>query len=384
MKSQSQNKRLLALDIMRGITIAGMILVNNPGSWGHIYAPLEHAEWNGLTPTDLVFPFFMFIMGVSTYISLRRYNYSFSWPAVFKIVRRSVVIFAIGLAIAWLSLFLRGMFSGQTLWDSVMTFDHIRVLGVMPRLAICYGVGALTGIALDHKFLPVFIVTLLAVYAVMLLAGRGWEFSLENIISRVDHAVLGPDHMYTDTVGGVSLKFDPEGLLSTIPSIAHMLIGFWCGRLILTTTDNRERALRLFIVGTLLTFTGFLLSYGMPINKKVWSPTFVLTTCGLAASLLALLVWVLDIRHWTRWSGFFHVFGINPLYLYVQGAVLSLVFNLVKWGGGTTVHGWFYGSVLVPAVGDETLASLCYAIVFIAINWAVGYILYKRQIYIKI
>ena len=211
MKSQYQNKRLLALDIMRGITIAGMILVNNPGSWGHIYAPLEHAEWNGLTPTDLVFPFFMFIMGVSTYISLRRYNYSFSWPAVFKIVRRSVVIFAIGLAIAWLSLFLRGMFSGQTLWDSVMTFDHIRVLGVMPRLAICYGVGALTGIALDHKFLPVFIVTLLAVYAVMLLAGRGWEFSLENIISRVDHAVLGPDHMYTDTVGGVSLKFDPRG-----------------------------------------------------------------------------------------------------------------------------------------------------------------------------
>lgn len=384
MKSPSHAKRLLALDVMRGITIAGMILVNNPGSWSHIYAPLQHAEWNGLTPTDLVFPFFMFIMGVSAYISLRRYNYSISRQAVAKIVRRSVVIYLIGLAIAWLAMFLRGINSEASLWESVMTFDHIRLLGVMPRLAICYGVAALVGLTVDHRRLPALIAAMLAAYAVVLIAGRGWEFSLDNVIARVDHALLGPDHLYADTVGGVKLKFDPEGLLSTLPSIAHALIGFECGQLLLGVSDNRERALRMLLVGTVLTFAGLLLSYGMPINKKIWSPTFVLTTCGLAASLLGLLVWLLDIRGVTRWSLPFRVFGVNPLYLYVQGAVVGLLFNLVKVGG-TTVHGWFYKTVLVNATGgDETLASLAYAIAFVVLNWAVGYILYKRQIFIKI
>lgn len=132
-KQTAQNKRLLSLDILRGITIAGMILVNNPGSWGDIYAPLRHAAWNGLTPTDLVFPFFMFIMGVSTYFSLRKYNFEFTWKSFAKILRRTVVIFAIGLGIAWFGLFLRGILNDKTFMDAVANFDHIRILGVMPR-----------------------------------------------------------------------------------------------------------------------------------------------------------------------------------------------------------------------------------------------------------
>lgn len=372
---------------MRGITIAGMILVNNPGSWGHIYAPLEHASWNGLTPTDLVFPFFMFIMGISTYISLKKYRFEFTWPTVWKILRRTVVIFAIGIAVAWLGLFLRGINAEKTLWEAMFPFDHIRILGVMPRLAICYGVGSVLGMAFRRRGLPWLILALLTIYAVILITGRGWEFSLDNVIARVDHFVLGPDHMYADTIDGVKLKFDPEGLLSTLPSIAHMLIGFWVGGLLLETHDNRERALKLFLVGTVLTFVGFLLSYGMPINKKIWSPTFVLTTCGLASSLLGLLVWTIDIKGWKKWTGFFHVFGVNPLFLYVQGAVLSLLFGLVRIptaDGFTTVHSWFYDDLLVPTLGDETFSSLIYALVFILLNWAIGYILYKKKIYIKI
>ena len=134
--AQKKSGRLLALDILRGITIAGMILVNNPGSWGSIYAPLRHAEWHGLTPTDLVFPFFMFIMGVSSYISLRKFDFSFSWPTFIKIIRRTIVIFAIGLAIAWLGLFLRGIASGASIIESTLNFDHILILGLRPRLAI--------------------------------------------------------------------------------------------------------------------------------------------------------------------------------------------------------------------------------------------------------
>lgn len=377
-------KRLLALDILRGITIAGMILVNNPGSWGHIYAPLEHAAWNGLTPTDLVFPFFMFIMGVSTYFSLRKYNYEFSGRAIAKICVRTLVIFAIGLAIAWFGLFMRGILSDATFSEAVFNFDHIRILGVMPRLALCYGIGSLLALTFSTRALPWVIAAMLVIYTVILLLGNGFAFSDTNVISIVDHKVLGADHMYRDTIDGVSLKFDPEGLLSTLPSIAHMLIGYMCGMLLLGTKDNTVRIARLFIVGTILTFAGFLLDFGLPINKKIWSPTFVLTTCGLASSFLALLIWIIDIRGHRRWCRFFEVFGINPLFLYCLGAVLSIVIGTVKIGG-TSIKGLVYTDALMPLCGgDATLASLLFAILFVAINWLVGLILYKNKIYIKI
>ncbi len=391
MTEKKKPQRLLALDILRGLTISGMILVNNPGSWGNIYAPLRHAEWHGLTPTDLVFPFFMFIMGVSTYMSLRKYDFRLSGAACMKILRRTVVIFFIGVAIAWLSLFLRGIANGASLSDAVLTFDSIRVLGVMPRLAICYGAGSLLALAMSRRALAWTTGGLLALYWVVLLVGNGLEFSDSNIISIVDHKVMGPAHMYADVVGGVTLKFDPEGLLSTLPSIAHMLIGFLCGFMIMQVKDNRERICRLFIVGTVLTFAGLLLSYGMPLNKKIWSPTFVLTTCGLASSLLALLIWIIDMRGHRRWCRFFEVFGINPLFLYCLAAVLSVLSGVVKvpWAeaetGVISIKGWIYNAVCVPcAGGNETLASLLFAVAFVLLNWCVGLVLYKKKIYIKI
>ncbi len=387
----SKTGRLLALDILRGITIAGMILVNNPGSWGHIYAPLRHASWNGLTPTDLVFPFFMFIMGISTYFSLRKYDFTLTGKCLWKIVRRSVVIFLIGMFIAWFGLFLRGVLSDKTFSEAVFNFDHIRILGVMPRLGICYGVGAISALLLKKKALPWFTAALLAVYTIILLTGNGFEFSDNNVISIIDHKVLGPAHMYSDTIDGVTLKFDPEGLLSTLPSIAHMLIGFMCGGLISSTKDNNLRINRLFIVGTILTFSGFLLSYGLPVNKKIWSPTFVLTTCGLAASFLGLLIWIIDIRGYRKWCRFFEAFGINPLFMYCLGAILSIITGAVKipWNGVESgmisLKGWLYQGVLIPVCGDNTtLASLLFAVIFVLVNWLIGLILYKKQIYIKI
>lgn len=383
--------RLLALDILRGITIAGMLLVNNPGSWGNIYAPLEHADWNGLTPTDLVFPFFMFIMGISTYFSLRKYEFKPSRQSLWKIVRRSVVLFAIGLAIAWFGMFLRGIVSDKTLWESVMTFDHIRILGVIPRLAICYGIGALIALYVPQKKLPWLVALFLILYAIILVFGRGYEQSVENIIAIVDVNVLGENHMYTSYFDGNPVKFDPEGLLSTLPSVAHMLIGFICGMLIMKTRDNEKRINTLFIVGTIMTFAGFLLSYGLPINKKIWSPTFVLTTCGLAASFLGLLIWIIDIKGHKRWCRFFEAFGINPLFLYCFGTVLAIVIGAIKVpysgteSGVISLKGWFYDALWMPLCGgNATLASLLFAITFVLVNWCVGYILYKKKIYIKI
>lgn len=384
-------KRLMALDVLRGITIAGMILVNNPGGWDEIYPPLRHAEWNGLTPTDLVFPFFMFIMGISSYLSLRKYNFELTMQTFGKIVKRTVLIFFVGFFLTWFSMFLRGVYNGAELWSTIMTFDQIRILGVLPRLALCYGVGSLLGIMFSRRALKWIVAIMLVAYAIILVCGHGFEFAEHNVIAVVDRAVLGEAHMYTDWVDGVPLKFDPEGFLSTLPSIAHMLIGFLCGGIIVGTKNNETRINKLFIVGTVLTFAGFLLSYGLPINKKVWSPTFVLTTCGLASSFLALLIWIIDIKGYRRWSRFFEVFGVNPLFLYCLGAILAIVVGLTKFpwsgveGGMISIRQFIYQVCLLPLCGgDMAMASAGFAIIFVLINWCVGYYLYKKRIYIKL
>lgn len=393
MQPTKQSNRILALDILRGITIAGMILVNNPGSWGNIYAPLAHASWNGLTPTDLVFPFFMFIMGISTYISLRKSDFTPSGQLVWKIVRRTIVIFAIGLAIAWFGKFCRTLANppeevaslslGCQILAAANSFDTLRILGVMPRLALCYCAAAFVAIFVKHRFIPWIIALILVAYSAMLILGNGYEFSEQSIIARVDLAVLGDSHMYHDSIDGVRIAFDPEGILSTLPAIAHVLLGFWVATFVMTVKDNHQRIERLFIVGAILTFAGFLLSYGLPINKKIWSPTFVLTTCGLASTLLALLIWIIDIRGHKEWCRFFESFGINPLFMYVLGGVLSILFGTISICD-ISIHSLIYREFLGSFIEDKTFASLLYALIFIAINWSIGYILYKKKIYIKI
>lgn len=395
MNNSKINKRILALDILRGITIAGMIMVNNPGSWSHIYAPLSHAQWNGLTPTDLIFPFFMFIMGISTYISLKKYDFRFSYPALRKILKRTVLIFLIGMAIGWFSRFCyywasapEGLSFGEKLWNASWTFDRLRILGVMQRLGICYGATAIIALTVKHRHIPYLIATLLIGYFILLLCGNGFAYNDTNILSVVDRAILTPAHMYKDN------GIDPEGLLSTIPSIAHVLLGFCVGGLMLAGGKaNESRAdmlnshlIKLFLVATILTFAGFLLSYGCPINKKIWSPTFVLVTCGLASSFLALLIWIIDVKGYKKWSMFFESFGINPLFMYVLGGVLGILFGSITfpWDGGSiSIHGFLYRILLMPVFG-ETGGSLAYALVFVGINWCIGYQLYKRKIYIKI
>lgn len=366
------SSRLLALDVLRGITIAGMIMVNNPGSWGSIYAPLEHAEWIGLTPTDLVFPFFMFIMGISTYISLRKYNFEFSLAAIWKILKRTIVIFAIGVGISYISL------SWRTL--DPLPFDRLRILGVMQRLALSYGATAIIALTIKHKRIPYLIGTLLIGYFLILFFGNGFAYNETNILSLVDRLVLGLNHMYKDN------GIDPEGLLSTIPSIAHVLIGFCCGKLLMEVKDIHEKIERLFLIGTILTFTGFLLSYGCPISKKIWSPTFAITTCGLAASLLALLVWFIDVKGYKKWSRFFESFGVNPLFIYVMAAILSISLSNISFAYGSetiSLHSYAYSVILQPILGDKA-GSLAFALLFVALNWSIGHVLYKKKLYIKI
>ncbi|MDR1808910.1 MAG: DUF5009 domain-containing protein [Prevotella sp.] len=390
MTQAQTNNRLLALDVLRGMTIAGMILVNNPGSWSHIYAPLAHAEWNGLTPTDLVFPFFMFIMGISTCISLNKFGFEWNKVTLWKILKRVFVIFFIGLAIAWLSLSFRtfhhlenepvGFF--ERLFQSVANFEHLRILGVLQRLALSYGVAAIIAILIRHKYIPHVVAAILTAYFLLLIFGNGFVFGEDNLASVIDRAVLGTAHIYRDR--GVYL--DPEGLLGAIPSVCHVLIGFCCGKLILQTKDNAERVQQLFIAGALMTFAGFLLSYACPLNKKIWSPTFVLAACGLASTLLALLIWLIDMKGRKHWCVFFESFGVNPLFIYVAAAVFAILLGNIYIpydGDSISIKGFIYTVCLQPFLGDYP-ASLLFAALFTGFNWFIGNILYKKQVYIKI
>ena len=375
--SQQQSGRLLSLDILRGITIAGMILVNNPGSWSYAYAPLKHAQWHGLTPTDLVFPFFMFIMGVSTFMSLRKFNFQPSSSAILKVVRRTILIFLIGIGLAWFGQLVGGLSRGEGFGEASIHFDTLRILGVLQRLALAYGFAALIALLTKGKYLVGTIVVLLVGYFLILVFGNGFELSEQNIISFVDRALWGQEHMYMDwTLGGERVALDPEGLLSTIPSIAHVLIGFLFGKLIIDNKDNHKRVEKLLIWGTVLAFAGLLLQYGCPINKKIWSPTFVLATTGFAAQLLGLLIWIIDINKKRRWSKFFHSFGVNPLIVYVFAGVLSSLLSSIRfgWSGEViSVKSFIYDILIQPWAGNY-FGSLLYALLFVTICWLFGYI----------
>ena len=254
-----------------------------------------------------------------------------------------------------------------------LNFEELRYLGVMQRLAIGYGVTSLVAITVKHKYFPAIILVTLAVYFLLLAMGDGFNLSATNIVARFDVWALGTSHMYHD--GGMA--FDPEGLLSTLPAVCHVMVGFYCGKLLFSAKDNDEKIQRLFLVGTILTFAGFLLSYGCPINKKVWSPTFVITTCGLASSFLALLIWIIDIKGYQGWCVFFRSFGVNPLFIYVFAEIMGILL------GATGASVFIYEKVLVPVLGNYP-GSLAYALLYVLFCWSIVHILYKKGIYVKI
>ena len=383
-----ENKRLLSLDILRGITIAGMLLVNNPGMWSYIYKPLEHADWIGLSPTDLVFPFFVFCMGVSMAFSLKKFNYKMSGPLMWKILRRAVILFLIGWVVQWFGHLVRGLCKGDPFSEAVNNLETLRYLGVFQRLALTYLFGSLCVVLFNRKFIPWLVGIILVVYALILGFGHGYDFSLENIIAQIDNSVLGTNHMYHEWAYGEQLSFDPEGILSTLPCIAHVLIGYLVGRMILSVHNNSERVTTMLLWGVMLVLGGWLLQYGIPCGKKMWSSTFVMITCGMAMCIQALLIHFVDIKgHKGAWTRFFESFGVNPLALYVIGTVLAILFGAIPVGhdadgGNISIHSAVYN--FFTTFCNEYTASALYAICFVLLNWVIGHVLYRKKIYIKI
>lgn len=385
-------QRIAALDILRGITIAMMILVNNPGTWEHVYTPLDHAEWIGLTPTDMVFPFFMFIMGITTFISLRKYGFRPSKAAFAKIAYRTIGIILICYLICMFSHFCNFMTYADPKYSLqfrlsegfLSCFTTLRFTGVLVRLAVCYCIVAVLALLVKHSRFPWIIAGLFIIYYIILELGNGYAHDETNILSIVDRTIVTLPHMWNDN------NIDPEGILSTIPSIGHMMIGFLVGRMLLggdNQPEDRTARLwqgitRLLFVGAALIIAGFLLSYACPIAKKIWTPTFSMVTCGFAASSLALLIYIVDIKGKKKWAGFFMAFGVNPLFLYIMSDVLSILIGCIKtpWG---PLH-WMAYDKLSHVFGPNG-GSLGFALLFVLLCYiAVAYPLYKRKIYIKL
>lgn len=361
MTTTTPSKRLLSLDVLRGMTVFGMILVNNAG--GKLsYDTLRHSVWNGLTPCDLVFPFFLFIMGISTYIALRKFNFRPSASVIRKILKRTVIIFFIGWGIYWFEFACEGDF---------FPFDHIRFLGVLPRIALCYGIVSLLSLYVGHNYLKWIAGALLLGYAFLLQFGNGYAADGTNILSIIDTKILGYEHLYHKS------PVDPEGLVSTLPAIAHTIIGFLCGRLILETKDLEQKIIKLFVAGFLLASCGFLLVEWLPLNKRIWSPSYALVTCGLAAMLQATLLYFIDEKQKKSWCKTFEIFGVNPLFLYVLSELTTVMLNVTELK--MVIYEGIHASI-----SDPYAASAIYSLLFVGVMGLIGYPLYKRKIYIKI
>ena len=382
------HQRLVSLDVLRGMTIAGMILVNNPGSPNAIYPLLRHAKWNGLTFADLIFPLFMFIMGVSTYISLNKLEFKLNKILLIKILKRTLIIFAIGLLIAWFSGFLalykyfNWLPFHERMVESLSCIDQIRIMGILQRLAICYLFSSLIILCFDRKYLPVLIVQILLFYFFILYLGDGFEQKNNNIIAKVDRMILGEERMYLDN----GMYFEPEGVLSTFPAIAQVLIGFCIAKQIFATNVNVDKIKILIKYGIIFSIIGFILSFICPINKKIWSPSFVLVTCAIGCVLFALLIWLIDIKKYKNAVHCFIPFGMNSLFIFVIAGIISIItrrMTLVYHSDSLSLRQFLYSKVLAQYFGNYP-SSFIYALFIVVICWLIAFILYKKHFFITI
>ena len=362
--------RLVSLDIFRGITVAFMIIVNTPGSWNYVYAPLRHAAWHGCTPTDLVFPFFLFIVGISTFFSLKKYGGKINSDSVIRILRRTVLIFAVGLAL--------------TIYpDFIRDYSTLRIFGVLQRIALAYGIGAIICLMVRRDFLWIVIaIILLGYWALLALAGGADPYALEtNIVLKVDLAIFGANHLYN----GFGIPFDPEGLLSTIPSVATVIIGYFVGGMIASERQGGKVVVKLLLLGASAVGLGYLWGTMLPINKPLWTSSYALYTAGFGMVVLALIYLLADVLKFQKWGLFFTILGTNAVFAYTLATIWSKTISDVIFVGSDklSLYTWLYQKVFAPLVGNMN-GSLLFAIFQVLLVWAVTLILYRKKIFIKL
>jgi predicted acyltransferase len=391
------DKRFYSLDVFRGATVALMILVNNPGSWANLYAPLEHAPWHGCTPTDLVFPFFLFAVGNALSFVMPRLETAGTAVFLKKVFTRSALIFLIGFFLNW-SPFVR--FDNDQLvfkaWEysgSNGSLIGIRIFGVLQRIACCYLFASL--ILYFFKIRGAFVtafVLLMGYWMICLFLGNPADpYSMNGYFGvGIDKAILGESHMYH----GEGVAFDPEGITSTLPAIVQVIFGYFVGFYIQQKGKNMEMLAHLLIAGCILIFTGYAWDMAFPINKKIWTSSYVIYTTGLAILVLSLCIFLIEFKEAKgAWSRFFDVFGKNALFIFFLSGFLPRIIALFRWVDHVDDEGkkvytsalpWFYQHVCKPVSDNLKNGSLLYAICMIIFYWLIVYYLDKKKIYIKV
>lgn len=370
------SQRLLSLDIFRGATIAGMLVVNTPGSWDHVYAPLLHAEWNGWTYTDTIFPFFLFIVGVSMAFSFSRRVEEGAGRAALLLhtLRRAAIIFGLGLGLNTLSYFL-------------FHRAQVRIPGVLQRIGVCYFFAALIYLALGRRgLLPAAAVLLAAYWALMTFVpapgyGAGRLDVEGNLAACVDRAVLG-SHTWKHDPG-----WDPEGILSSLSAIATTLLGITAGQWLRLRASWGPRLAGLMGGGAVALSLGLLWGTSFPINKNLWTSSYSLFMSGLAAMCLAICVWIVDVKGWKAWAKPFVWLGTNAIAAFVASTLGTLLLLWVKFAGGDGKKRSLYGTIyrtVFDHFADQRVGSLLFALCYLALWTAVFGLLYRKRVFIKI
>jgi predicted acyltransferase len=372
----NSTQRYLSLDVLRGMTIALMIVVNTPGNWETVYAPFRHARWHGFTITDLVFPTFLFVVGNAMSFSMRKFekqNDGFFLKTVFK---RTALIFLIGLFL--------NAFPFVTRIDGELTlinFSNLRILGVLQRIALCYCIAALVIHYLKIKGAFIFSLAALIFYWVVMYVygGQPNPYSLEtNAVLKLDLLLIPVENLYK----GYGIPFEPEGLLSTLPSVVNVIGGFLAGIFIQQQADTKSKVIKLLLAGVVLTGLSILWNVYFPINKPIWTSSYVLLTVGLDLLILAVLLLIIEVASITRWTYFFEVFGKNPLFIYILSGMIIEVLSLIRVGE-TSVTGWIYQNLFASWLEGKN-ASLAFAIGYMLLLWLIGYAMDKKKVYIKV
>ncbi len=377
----SKPARLLSLDFFRGLTVAAMILVNNPGSWSHIYAPLAHAEWNGCTPTDLIFPFFLFIVGVSIAYAMgsKKTDPSTHAETIKKAIKRGLTLFGLGL---FLSLY------PKIFTDPIGAFENVRIPGVLQRIGVVFIICSFIFLKQTEKQIFKWIIIFLAAYWALMtfvpVPGVGYA-NLEketNLGAWLDRTILTEAHLWKS-----AKTWDPEGILSTMPAIATGLFGVLVGAFLKRKDkDEAYKIAWLFSVGTLAVIAGLSWDLIFPINKSLWTSSYVLYSGGLATIGLALSYWLIDVEKYNRFTTPFVVYGVNAITVFFVSGILPRTLNLIKIQTETGEVGalsLFYKTFFVPYFSPIN-ASLAYAIVFILFFYVILFWMYKKNIIIKV
>lgn len=357
--------RLLSLDVFRGLTVAAMVVVNNPGTWQAVHPPLRHADWHGWTPTDVIFPFFLFIVGVAIPFALPPRA---SGAVIARIVRRSAIIFALGLVL-----------------NAVFGFDPatIRIPGVLQRIAVCYLLAAVSFITTGWRTQAVVAAVLLVGYwgAMTLVPVPGYgagDLGKEgNLAAWIDRALLGP-HLWR--AGRV---YDPEGILSTVPALATVLLGVLTGHWLRSERTPAQKSAGLLAAGVVGVVVGLLWSVVFPINKALWTSSYAALTAGLALVALALCHDLIEVRGYRRWARPFAVLGVNALALFFLSTLVAVILLVTRVSGGASVHQVIYRGVFAPLAAPEN-ASLTYAGVYLGVWWLVMWALSRTGIRLRV